>query len=71
MEGDDDEEDEGHARQGWEWLKSTSATRRALRCAWDGADAVDLVAKLTWKWRQRTRETLGDAGDTETGAYKG
>ena len=71
MEGDDDEEEDGHELQGLEWPESTPTMRRALRCARDGADAADLVAKLTWKRRRRTRETLGDARDTEAGAYKG
>ena len=59
MEGDDDEGDEGHDRQGWEWPESTPATRRALRCARDGA--------MRWIWwlnspgggEERKRETLG------------
>ena len=71
VEGDDDEEEEGHDRQGWEWPESTPATRRAPRCARDGAEAVDLVAKLTWKRRRRTRETLGEAGDKEWGLKRG
>ena len=67
----DDGEEEGHARRGRCRRRARRQQGRALRCARDGAVVVDLVAKLTRKRQRRTRETLGDAGDTETGAYKG
>ena len=51
VEGDDDEEEEGHDLRGWGWPESTPATRCALRCARDGAVAVDLVVLLTWRRR--------------------
>ena len=67
VEGDDDEGDEGHDRQGWEWPESTPAMRRALRCARDGADAVDLVAKLTWRRRREEEGNPRGCVDTERG----
>ena len=51
--------------------QSTPASRCALRCARDGAEAVDLVAKLTRKRRRRTKETLGEAGDKDWGLKRG